>query len=72
MLPALRFLEFLANLPPLDHEPYSDAERAEDEHARQELARGERYTLAEMKRELGFVSPSRSRLSNTIATEPRA
>ena len=53
LLPALRFLEFLVDLPPLDDEPYSDSERAEDELARQELARGERITLDEMKREFG-------------------
>jgi hypothetical protein len=54
LLPALRYLEFLANFPPPDDEPYSDAERAEDEIARQDLARGERVTLAEMKREFGL------------------
>ena len=53
LLPALRFVEFLVDLPPLDDEPLLGLERAEDELARQELARGERITLAEMKREFG-------------------
>ena len=51
---ALRFLEFFSNIPPLDDEPCTDIERQEDGLARQDLARGERITLAEMKREFGL------------------